>query len=56
MDAAKLKEILKKEYGINSEEEFNDAVEKSSGIDLGIFTMPLTGRSVSGEQKAEIIA
>lgn len=41
MDVAKMKEILKKEYGIRSENEFNIAVSKSAGINLGIFTIPL---------------
>lgn len=50
MDAAKMKEILKTEYGICDEAEFNAAVSKSAGINLGIFTMPLTERSVRCEQ------
>lgn len=53
MEAVKLKEILKREYGIMSEEEFNEAVKKSAGINLGLFTMPLHGRSVKIEQKTE---
>ena len=32
MDAAKMKEILKTEYGICDEAEFNAAVSKSAGI------------------------
>ena len=44
-DAAKLREILKTEYGINNDEEFEAAVEKSAGINLGIFTNPLNERS-----------
>ena len=35
MDAAKLREILKTQYGIKDDSEFNAAVEKSSGINLG---------------------
>lgn len=57
MDAAKLKEILKNEYGINSEEEFNAAVSKYAKIDIGIFTMPLHERSNDDkEKKAKISA
>ena len=56
MDTAKLKEILKTEYGICNEEEFNAAVRSSNGINLGIFTMPLPGRSEKSEQKTEAIA
>lgn len=50
MDAIKMKEILKTEYKIYNEKEFNAAVSKSAGIDLGIFTMPLIKRSVRCEQ------
>lgn len=57
MEAAKLREILRKEYGIKTDEEFNAAVEKSAGINLGIFTTPLIGRSVGNEQKTkEVLA
>ena len=52
MDAAKLKEILKTQYGINNEEEFNVAVEKSLGVNIGIFSMPLS-RGCKNEQKTE---
>ena len=41
MDAATMKEILRKQYGINNEHEFNLAVKNSKGINIGIFTMPL---------------
>ena len=51
MDAARMKEILKSEYGIHSENEFNEAVSMSAGINLGIFTLPLTERSTRSEQK-----
>lgn len=44
MDAAKLKEILEREYGIKSIEEFEAAVKKSAGINLGIFTVPFSGK------------
>lgn len=56
MDTAKMKEILKTEYGICNEAEFNAAVSKSAGINLGIFTMPLTEKSVSGEQTNKKVA
>ena len=52
MDAAILRRILEKEYGISNEEEFETAVKKSAGINLGIFTMPLD-RSVNDEQKTK---
>lgn len=56
MDAAKMKEILKTEYGICDEAEFNAAVSKSAGINLGIFTTPLTERSVRCEQTNKKVA
>ena len=54
MDAAKLREILSKQYGINSEEEFNEAVAQSSGINIGIFTMPI--ERINNEEEARISA
>lgn len=42
MDAAKLREIIRIEYGIKTEEEFHAAVMKSKGVNLGIFTIPLS--------------
>lgn len=56
MDAAKMKEILKTEYGICDEAEFNAAVSKSVGVNLGIFTMPLTERGVRCEQTNKKVA
>lgn len=57
MDAAKMKEILRSEYGISNEKEFNAAVSKMAGINLGIFTMPLAERSVAAdEQKKKTMA
>lgn len=53
MDAAKLREILKTQYGIKDDSEFNTAVEKSSGVSLGLFTMPLMERSRDGRKKTE---
>lgn len=55
MDAAKLREILKTQYGIKDDEEFDAAVEKSSGVNLGLFTMPLMERSRNGNKKAEAV-
>lgn len=56
MDAAKMKEILMTEYGIHNEKEFNEAVSKSVGINLGIFTMPLSERRIENEQKEKTMA
>lgn len=52
MIADKIRHILKTEYGIKSDEEFEAAVEDYRGINIGIFTMPLE-RSETSEQKTE---
>ena len=44
MDAAKLREILRTQYGITNEDEFNEAVKQSNGIDIGIFTTPIESK------------
>ena len=53
MYAAKLREILNTQYVIKDDSEFNTAVEKSSGVNLGLFTMPLMERSRDGRKKTE---
>ena len=41
MDLQKMKEILKREYGIESYEELQKAMNEVDGIDIGIFTTEL---------------
>lgn len=53
MDAAMMKEILKSEYGISNEKEFNSAVSKMAGINLGIFTMPLAERNIAADEQTK---
>lgn len=53
MNAATMKEILKSEYGISNEKEFNAAVSKMAGINLGIFTMPLAERSAAADEQTK---
>lgn len=53
MDAVTLKEILKREYGIMNEDEFNSVVANSKGVNIGIFTTPITERSINDKQKKE---
>lgn len=43
MNAERMKEILKAEYGISNENDFLKAIENSSGLNIGIFTMPING-------------
>jgi len=45
-----MKEILKREYGISNEAELLEAFKASSGLDIGIFTMSLKGRSKCEEK------
>ena len=39
MDADKLRIILKEEYGISSDTELDEAIEKFQGLNVGIFTV-----------------
>lgn len=41
MDATRMREILRLEYGIKSDEEFLRAYDEMVGIDIGLFTSPL---------------
>ena len=50
MSAAEMRRILRTEYGIKSEAEFDEAVRKSNGICIGIFTSPVR-RGTEDEKK-----
>ena len=39
--AEKLKQILKEEYNIHNQAEFEKSIEESHGLDIGIFVSPL---------------
>lgn len=56
MDAETMRGILKREYGINSQEEFDEAFRKSPGIDIGLFTMPLPTRRKNNEKTDKALA
>lgn len=56
MEAEKLKEILKKEYGINDEKEFDAAVKNSQGINIGLFTVSFGERRENCETTPKISA
>lgn len=43
MGAAELITFLREEFGIMNDEEFEAAVNASTGIDIGMFTQPLKG-------------
>ena len=51
MDIEKMKKILSTEYGINSPEELDEAMKRSKGIDLAIFTMPIN--KINKKEKQE---
>ncbi len=55
MDVSRLMDVLKTEYGIENEKQFDEAVRESAGINLGIFTMPLERRQ-NGTYDSEIRA
>lgn len=52
MDIKRIKEILRNEYGIQSDEDFMEAYMASKGIDIGLFTSDFERRLVY-EQKIE---
>ena len=42
MDADKMRRILKEEYGISNDRELRDAIQNFKGVNLGIFTAPIS--------------
>lgn len=44
MTASEMKEILRREYGINSMEEFEEELKKAKGIDISMFVQPIKER------------
>ena len=47
----RIKDVLAREYGIHSEKELMEAIEKQPGLDIGIFTSPC-GMEVANVQIA----
>lgn len=47
----RLKDTLKTEYGITSLEQLEEMIQKSEGINLGIFTMPIKGEKDDEKEK-----
>lgn len=45
----KLKKILRTEYGINNSQEFETALQNFKGINIGIFTTPLSEKGSDEE-------
>ena len=50
----RIKNILKTEYGIESREDFEEAVRSFQRINLGIFTAPLPERRNQSEPQKEM--
>ena len=46
MNADKLREILRIEYGIRSDEELYDAVARMEPLNIGLFTIPIKQKGV----------
>ena len=56
MDAADLRKILKEEYGIQSDEEFEMAVNASTGIDTGLFTQQFKKGDSDDRKTGKVVA
>lgn len=54
MSAADLRTFLLEEYGIKNDEEFEMAVNASTGINLGMFTQPFKGGANNDKETSEI--
>ncbi len=50
MGAAELRRILREEFNIQNDEEFEAAVNSSAGINIGMFTEPYEGGEVNEEK------
>lgn len=49
--ADKIKNTLKIEYGITSLDQLEEKIQKTEGINLGIFTMPIKGEKDNEEER-----
>lgn len=56
MDAAELWKILKEEYGIQNDEEFEMAVNASTGVDTGLFTQPYKKGDGDDKKTSKVVA
>lgn len=56
MDAAELWKILKEEYGIQNDEEFEMAVNASTGVDTGLFTQPFEKGDNDDKKTGKVVA
>ncbi len=56
MNAADMRAFLREEFGIMNDEDFEMAVNVSTGIDLGIFTQPFKGGVNNDKLKKRIPA
>lgn len=51
MDAAKMREILLKDFGIKNEAEFEAAILSMEGVNLGVFQNDYKGNEYEKEEK-----
>lgn len=51
MDAAGMRKILSERYGINSDEELDEALRTMKPLNIAIFVTPLKGKEKSDEPK-----
>lgn len=56
MDAADLRKILKEEYGIQNDEEFEMVVNTSTGVDIGLFTQPFKEGEDDDKKTGKVVA
>lgn len=56
MSAADMRTFLREEFGIMNDEDFEMAVNASTGIDLGMFTLPFRGGANDDKETKRIPA
>ena len=56
MNAADLRKILKEEYGIQNDEEFEMAINASTGVDVGLFTQPFKEGENDDKKTGKVVA
>lgn len=55
-DLQSVKKLLAEEYGIHSDQDLNEALNRMEKIDIGVFTTPVSGKEVSKHGKDLCIA
>lgn len=55
-DLQSIKKLLAEEYGIHSDRDLNEALNRMKKIDIGVFAAPVSGKEVSKHEKDLCIA